>query len=113
MLPNGRTVNEGHLPPKHRGGKKKGIKREISHSDPERRRQKQKMQQGQQPASASNVPHEIRKYVNLSSNAEPVKFKGANSMYNKKPPLAVPGQIPQNMQNALKYAHGGSIGAQT
>ena len=90
------------------------MKREMSHSDPERRKIKQKLQQGyQQPASASNVPHEIRKYVNLSSNAEPVKFKGANSMYNKKPPLGVPGQIPQNMQNALKYAHPGSIGAQT
>ena len=60
------------------------------------------------------MPKEIRKYVNLSQQAEPVKFKGANSMYNnKKPPLAVPGQIPPNMQNALKYAHQGNIGSQT
>ena len=33
------------------------------------------------------MPSEIRKYVNLSQNAQPVKFKGANSMYNK-PPVA-------------------------
>lgn len=49
--------------------------------------------------------------MNLSAHAEPVKFKGANSMYNKKPPLAMPGQIPQNMQSAIKHSAGNGIGA--
>ena len=47
-------------------------------------------------------------YPNLSQKAEPVKFKGANSQYNRqrnssKPPLPlpVPNQIPPHMQNAI------------
>ena len=34
----------------------------------------------------SDLPQEVQKYVNLSQKAVPVKFKGANSAYNK-PPL--------------------------
>ena len=43
------------------------------------------MAQAAQSSNGQQPPVEIRKYMNLSNNAQPVRFKGANSMYNKPP----------------------------
>jgi len=94
LLPDGRTVGgKSDKPPMpahpYSTKGKRTKRRELSHSDPNRRSKKADTYTGFNGQSTGSVPPEIRQYVNLSKNSIPVKFKGANSMYNK-PPMAVP-----------------------
>ena len=88
LLPDGRTVGgKSDKPPKPAGpynakGKKTN-RRELSNSDPNRRARKSETFTKTTGQNSGSVPPEIRQYVNLSKSSIPVKFKGANSMYNK------------------------------
>ena len=73
-MPDGRTVHKGPnagLPPKVHSAQRKKPRRELSHSDPERRTRKATAHSASQvnhggPGAPKNIPNEIQKYVNLS-----------------------------------------------
>ena len=70
LMPDGRTVQKGNnagLPPKVHSAQRKKPRRELSHSDPDRRIRKATALSAQGGHGApKNVPNEIQKYVNLS-----------------------------------------------